>query len=766
MTSRENSTRRIARRELLATTMLAGLTATPASWANAQTATTTASGAVALPTIDVQGTGAGDSDPFKPSYAVSNATTATKTDTPLIETPASINVVPRAVIQDQKVIRLQEALENVSGVFSNQSIGSGSRFIIRGFPDTKIYRNGLLSTAAAGFRNEFDAANIEQIEVLKGPAAILYGRSEPGGLINIVTKRPINVSYNSVEQRFGSFQQYRTQWDSNNFLGDGNMLAYRFSGGYQSSGSFRDFDHSNIILLDPSLRFQPTPDTNLVVDLEYFNQGYIADFGIPAVGNLPAPIPISRSLGDPNDPKDNIRSLYIGSEFTHRFNENLTLRNRFLGSFLHTADDFVNPAPAFDAATALAPSGIMTRNIFGQVSNSDVYAMNFELLGHFDLWETRHETLVGFDYLQANTQYSTFGEYNTPNPRYNINIYDPWPSYGIPVSDFYRAPFIRPGFPGDRALNLAKQEGIYFQDHITIWDKLHIVGGGRYDWSEVALGRGGTLSQAEANIGAPGRRRYDDAFSPRVGVLYQPLPWLSIYGSWTTGFGTNNGVDANNRPQPAQQSEQWETGLKAELFDQRLLATLAFYNLTKTNLLTANRDTPDPFDSIAVGEQRSKGVEFDAVGKVTDNVSLISSFTYLDARVVKDNTVDAAGQYVFLGHRLPNVPRYAGSFWCKWDVKELAELSGLSLGIGVRFVGNRQGDLISSFQLPAYARLDGMASYRWKFGATNLIAQVNVRNLTNTTYYESTDQEANVGPRLGIAPGAPRAVVGSLRVEF
>jgi iron complex outermembrane receptor protein len=761
---KERSAGRIGRSEFLATTMLAGIAAIHASSVQAQTAATTASGVVALPTIEVQGTGAGDGDPFKPSYAVSNATTGTKTNIPLIVTPAAINVVPRAVIQDQQVIRLQEALENVSGVFPNSSLGSGNRFIIRGFADGKIYRNGLL-TAAFG-RSEFDTANIERIEVLKGPAALLYGRSEPGGLINIVTKRPIDVSYNSVEQRFGSFNQVRTQWDSNNFLGDGNILTYRFSGGYQSNGSFRDFQRSNIILLNPSLRFQPTPDTSLVVDLEYFNQNFIADWGVPAVGNRPAPIPTYRSFGDPNDPTDNTRQINVGSEFTQRFNEYLTLRNRFLATFAHGFSDFVNPAPAFDATAALTPDGIMHRNIFGQINDTTVYATNLDLLGNFELWGTRHETLVGFDYLQANSQYSTFGNFNTPDPRYNINIYDPWPSYGIPVSDFYRAPFVRPQFGRDRSAFLEKQVGVYFQDHITIWDRLHIVGGGRYDWSVVGRGRGTTLSLAELNIGAPGVRRYDDAFSPRVGVLYQPLPWLSVYGSWTTGFGANNGVSAANMPQPAQTSEQWEAGVKAELFDQRLLATLAFYHLTKNNLLSPNLSTPDPNDTIAIGVQRSKGVEFDAVGKITDNISLISSFTYLDARVVEDSTLDAAGVPLFLGHRLPNVPRYAGSFWAKWDVNEIAELQGLSLGMGVYVVGNRQGDRISSFQLPGYARLDAMAAYKWSFGPATLIAQVNVRNFTNTTYYEGADQDSNVAPRLGIPPGAPRAVVGSIRVEF
>jgi iron complex outermembrane receptor protein len=548
---------------------------------------------------------------------------------------------------------------------------------------------------------------------------------------------------------------------------DGSVL-YRFSGGYENSGSFRDFQHIDRMQFNPSVTFRPTQDTTFTVDFEYFNQDYLADFGIPAIGTRPAPIPISRSFGDPNDTVDNITKYHLGSEFTHRFDEHWTLRNRFLASFLRTKDDFVNPAPAFDPGALDERTGILQRNIYGQIAESEVYTTNLDLLGNFDLLSTHHETLVGFDYLRGETEYPIWGNPAFPNPDLAINIFAP--TYRVPrfLFDVARSNPLLTILGLSNSVFREEQKGVYFQDHITIFDILHIFGGGRYDWSEVGRGRAATVDAARAQFTTafPSIIRRDEAFSPRVGVLVQPLPWISVYGNWTTSFGANNGVDANNNPHPPQQAEQFEVGVKTELLDRNLMMTLAFYNLEKTNLLTANLSTPDiPFDTIAIGKQRSKGVEFDAIGKLTESLSLTASFTYMDARVVKDDwSID--GVPVFLHHRLANIPRYAGSFWGKWDVKEIPALEGLSLGFGVYVVGIRQGDINNTFQLPGYARLDAMAAYRWNIDQHKVTAQLNIRNLNNIRYFENADPDSNVNPRYGIYPGAPLTAIGSIKVDF
>lgn len=718
------------------------------------------------------------STPRAHGYVVTSTTTGTKDNTPIMQAPMSVQVVPQAVIEDQKVTRVQEALENVSGVMPNQSIGSGTGFLIRGFSDErKMFRNGLLATSPSNFRSDFDSANVERIEVLKGPAAMLYGRMEPGGLINVLTKRPLETPLHFAEQRFGSYGHYRTVWDATGPVFKDGSLLYRFSGAYENSGSFRDFNHLDRVVLDPSITLRPTTDTDFTVDLEYFEQDRTSDNGIPAFGNRPAPVPINRTFHDPNEPRANLRKFHLGSELTHRFNEYLAFRNRFLASFVHTDDIRLVRVPTvgFAPPNSGPLDGVLRRNIYGQISDAEVYATNLDLLGNFDLAGTRHETLVGFDYTKSDTEYSTNGNNFQRVPAFDINIFYPWPSYGVPSFLFNQSILPRPDYGQDRNVFHDEQKGVYFQDHITIMDKLHIFGGGRYDWAEAARGQGGTLEEARAAIAIPSFAnnfrsiiRRDQAFTPRVGVLFQPEPWASVYGSWTTGFGLNNGVDKNNQQQPPQESEQTEVGVKTELFEKRLTATLALYHLTRTNLLTRDFNSPDPTATRAIGAQRSKGVEFDMVGKVMENLSVIGSFTYLDARVVKDGTLNATGTgFDTLGHRVANVPRYAGSLWAKWDVKEIAQLEGVSVGFGAYVVGNRQGNLQSTFQLPGYVRFDAMAAYSWQsWGGTKTTAQLNIRNLTNTRYFENSDPFTTSPPQFAIYPGAPFTAIGSIKVDF
>ncbi len=403
----------------------------------------------------------------------------------------------------------------------------------------------------------------------------------------------------------------------------------------------------------------------------------------------------------------------------------------------------------------------MQRNIFNEVNGGEAYATNLDLTGRFNLGFSEHEVLLGFDFNRATETYDVKGLWVTPNPALAINIYDPAPSYGIPQSvfDYTLAQVQRPG----RSYNafLTQWEGIYFQDQITLWDKLHILGGGRYDWTET--GRGSGASTSEANSGVDAATRKDDGFSPRVGILYQPINELSVYGNWTTSFGANNGVSATGGSFDPQIGEQFEAGIKTSLFDERFLATLAYYHVTKDNLLTPDLTTSDPNDSIAIGEQRSQGIELDMTGQITDALSLICSYAYTDARVTKDASVFDGG---FQGMRLINVPENAGSLWLKYDFSGYKTLNGFSVGLGTVAASQREGDAANTFQLPGYVRVDAFAAYKWNIKQTRVTAQININNLLDKQYYASTDPDSNVAPALGVAPGAPLMAIGSILVEF
>lgn len=691
------------------------------------------------------------------SYTVADSTTATKTDAPIRETPVTIVVVPTQVIEDQKTPRLAELLENVSGIRTNQSIGSGNRFIIRGFADLgKMYRNGLLATSPSGFRTEIDTSNIETVEVLKGPAAILYGRIEPGGMINVVTKRPLDTTHAALEQQVASYSFYRTLWDVGGSVNDSKTLSVRLAGAYQDTKSFRDFNFTERKIFNPSITWRPTDRTSVTVDVEILKHDYRADFGIPVIGNRPAPVPIERTYSDPSGPAAFTNKTHIGLHLDHRLTDNWTITNRFLTSLLDTEDLWTNPTPAF--GVALQPDGqTLNRNVFGQTSNVRTFATNLDLVGKFDWGGMRHSLLIGVDYTRAVTDYHFFGNFNDSNPALAINLFNP--TYGIPSALFAAARGIteRPG----QNFNVFHEQwtGLYVQDQITIAKKLHLLIGGRYDWASVARGRGATFDEASGKV--EGVTRDDTRFNPRFGALFDLTPWLSIYGNHVTSFGANNGVSPNGaQPLPPQTGKQQEVGLKADFFDRRLIGTLAFYRLTRNNLSTPDLASGDPLARILVGQQRSRGIEWDMTGHVTNAVSLIGSYAYTDTRVTNDNSG-------LLHNRLPSVPLHSGSLWMKYDFEESAKpLQGVSLGFGAYVAGSRHGDIQNTFTLPGYVRLDAFAAYRWMMGPTRATAQLTVRNLLNHEYYESADQNSNVAPRNGVYPGAPMTVFGSLRLEY
>lgn len=679
-------------------------------------------------------------------YAAPVTRSATKTDTPIMETPVSVQTVTSDVIADRQYTRLQEALENVGGVIAVPTLGVGSRYMIRGFRQDRIYRDGLQSNGLnAAFPTEYDTATTENIEVVKGPASVLYGRIEPGGLINITTKKPQAVSQHSVNAEVGSFGFRRAEADSTGRLGEDSKLLYRFVGAAQKSNTFKNFGQDDRIVFAPSVTWQPSASTDFRVSMEYFKRDFQSEYGTPVIGTQPVRLPVERSFSDPNDPMDQITRFQIGTDLNHKFSDNWTLRHRFLFGDLKSKAIFINPTPAF--GNALQPDGrTLNRNIFGQSSDSVNYSTNLDIVGDLQLGAMKHQVLVGMDYLQGRTHYSLGGDWQNPNPALAIDIYNP--TYGINPTLFTTAmaSYFMPAF--SHSVFKDNVIGLYLQDQVKVGGNWQVLVGGRYD--QATTGRGNGITETVADAAVP--KRKDRAFSPRLAALYQFRPELSSYVSWSRSFGANNGISATGGTFAPQEGEQYELGLKAELFEQRLFANLSAYQLTKSNLLT--RDPANPAFSIAVGEQRARGIEFDLSGKATARLNVTASYAYTDASVTKDNNGN-------LGKRINNMPRHMLSLWGRYDLP-----AGLKVGLGGVAVDNRPGDLPNTFTLPGYARLDAMASYDFKMGGQALTAQLNVRNLLNRYYYESCDPSLNVAPRLGVAVGAPRDVSASLKMEF
>ncbi len=599
------------------------------------------------------------------SYSVPNATTATKTDTPIMETPVSIQVVPQQVLKDQQAINILEPLNrNVSGVLARTGGGfEFDNFIVRGFSTNGFgtaYRNGLLNRG-----NVYEPANIEQIEVLKGPAAVFYGRVEPGGLINYVTKRPLDTPYYAIQQQFGSHDLYRTTIDATGPIDDDRTLLYRLNAAYLDTKSFRDFIVHDRVFVAPALTWRPTSDFEANVEVEYNRESRVNDSGIPALGTRPAPIPLDRFLGDSSQ-GDEYESTLVAYDWTYRFNDGWKLTNRF-----HWRD--WNRDSYNIGNSGLEPDNRTLNRRFvlgvgrGRANVRDI-ATNLDLTGNFDGLGARHDVLIGVDYFHHDTESPGIFFGSTPGLP-PIDIFNP--VYGVVDQTA-----VRQLTPNNFFLRTHEWYGVYFQDQITLWDKLHLLAGGRYDWAkEEAAFSTIDLDSARAAL----EPQENNEFSPRVGVLYELQPWLSVYGSYTESFGDSNGRSATGEVFDPTIGTQYEVGFKMQTLDQRLSATVAYYDLTRSNLLTADPNNPD--FSILAGEAQSQGVEVDIQGQVTERLNLIATYAHTDARFTQDNSG-------FKGKHLDNVPRNQASLWGTYQFND-----SFRMGLGGVAVGSRQGDM-------------------------------------------------------------------------
>ncbi|MDN5871149.1 MAG: TonB-dependent siderophore receptor [Nitrococcus sp.] len=682
--------------------------------------------AVKLPALTVTAT-----EPT--GYNVPDASTATKTDTPIMKTPVSVQVVPQQVLEDQQVIRLQDALRNVSGVIKNGDFNYAA-FRIRGFKTRgMLYRNGLRLDRAV-----IEPASLQRIEVVKGPASVLYGRIEPGGLINLVTKKPLAEPRYSLQQQFGSYI-YRTVLSATGPLNTEGSLLYRAVLSHMSNDTFIDFVEKDRGFAYAALTWRPSKRTEINVNFEYQHDRFRYYAGIPVVGDRPAPIPISRYLGwgAPEDQEhQTLERILAGFEWSHAFNNDWKLTHRF---HYYTLDYYFGytwfgMGVADDGRT-------FTRGLFHFPKDiTHNYTTDIQLTGKFDTLGVKHHVLFGFDYWHSEADRAGYCCEAPPAFNPTIDIFNP--VYGS-IPRLTREDLNR------FATSAQQWYGVYLQDQITLWDdRLHIIAGGRYNW--VSSSRG--FVSSTAGPVEPSKEIENKAFSPRVGLLYQPWSWLSLYGSYAEALAAANfGRSASGQPFEPQTAQQYEVGFKVQSLDRRLRATVAFYHLTKQNILT--RDPNNPAFSIPVGEVRSRGIELDVSGQITNSLSLIATYALTDTEITKDSRGNE-------GNRFYGVPLHAGRIFAKYSFHE-DPLNGLSLGAGVFLVGDRACSNANTCELPGYVSVGAMAAYKWTLGPTRLTAQLNVNNVLDKRYFASAGYGGGM-----VIPGAPRSFLGLLRVEF
>ena len=661
------------------------------------------------------------SDYFEPS-----ANTATRTDTPVLDIPASIQVIPRQVLEDQQVIRLEDALNNLSGVtFGADRGGYDVDFNIRGFDGVPILRDGFRQY---GFFEDGipEIANLERVEVLRGPSSILYGEIHPGGVINLVTKQPLAEPFYKAQLQVGNREFISPRIDFSGPLTEDGRLRYRLNALYRSEESYTDFERDiERFFVAPTLSWQISDRTDLSIQLEYSDDEGPSDFGVPAVGDEIADVPFDRISVEPGDFVEN-ELLNVGYNFEHRFSENWQLQNAFRFARRELVD--------VSTSAFFGDGPLIFRSLIRRDRESQNFGLQTNVVGEFSTGSVDHTLLFGMDLNRSESTDFIVGDFSDVRP---LDIFNP--VYG--TFDDVDIDTLPVGLNQDEDTD---RLGIYIQDQIDILDNLILLAGIRYD--TVAQ----TLTDRPSAFATTTTEtvQNDDAWTPRVGLVYQPIPTISLYGSYSQSFTPNGGTDVDGNPFEPEQGEGFEVGVKAEFLDGELLATLAYFDITKQNVATG--DPNNPFFSVATGEQQSQGVELDLTGEILPGWNVIASYAYTDAEVTEDNTVP-------VGNRLFNVPEHSASLWSTYEIQS-GDLAGLGFGLGFNFVGEREGDLDNSFELDSYFLTNAAISYRrdrWR-------AALNIRNLFDIDYIAG-----NRGNRVAFNEvGDPFTIIGSVSVKF
>lgn len=670
-------------------------------------------------------------------YVADSASTATKTDAPLIETPVSVQVIPRQVFEDEQDTTASDALRNVSGVQPSQSDNRSEHFVIRGFDGgTPPSVDNILFKQ---YFNAFtDLVNIERIEVLKGPASVLYGANAPGGLINLVSKVPGGRFGFDLETSGGSFGYSRTTLDLNLPLlyrsvpsapatdtdgKDGKssvttpvtrepVLALRLDGAFERSDTFRDlFFPEERWTVAPALRWNVAPGTVFTLYGLYQNEHQEVD---PTVIALP-------NGRIPNVP----RSFYYGEPFTGVRDElefaHYLLEHRFASWLYWTSyGGYQN----FESHNAQAfPLGYEADNrtldrIYGpQIEHDYQWVINNDLHFSFDTWGVHHALTVG-------TEYGRFSEHQG-SAAYDLAPID------IYTLDRTANPIGALQFSGDFKFAI-RDFGAYVQDQIRLWDKVTVVGGVRYDDFKV---------RSDAQVSA------DNDFSPRVGLLYNPIKSVALFANWSHAFTPQTGLLRGGGQVKPLEAEDFDVGAKAAMLNGKLQATLSLYHLKQKNLLST--DPTDSNFSIETGEQKSRGVEFDLAAEPVRGWQVIASASYIEAHIY-----DTQG--IASGKEPQNVPNFSGRLFTTYAFGDRGWAKGLKIGAGVSYVGNRSGNDFGQVELPSYTTVDALASYRVN---RHLRLFVNGKNIFDRKYFLSSLYGQ-------VLYGEPASVLGGAEVSW
>jgi iron complex outermembrane recepter protein len=702
----------------LASTLIA-LSTTVAHAANDEV-----SGDVVLSELTVVGDGPGLERAGGPvaGYRATRSATATRTDTPLRDTPQAVQVVPRDVLVDQQDIRLSDALQNVSSVQPGGTIqGRSDSFIIRGFRTQTYAIDGVLMNQANTFPVVTrDLADVERIEVLKGPASVLYGRGDPGGLINIVTRQPTLAPSGDISLQAGSFGFRRVQGSVSSAIAGVDGLAARLSFAGQSDPTFRNFygrDNARTFVA-PAFAWNPGPDTRVTFLGEFTRVDNQYDEGLVARNGRVPLDDIARYYGEPFS-RYNANANFGLLKVEHDLNANITLRevlNAQWGGF----DFLATRATGLNTAKTL----VNRRETAGYSTFAAVDSQT-EMVAKFDVLGFRHTVLAGVEYTNGYRHSYTTQSTNYPS----VSFQNPIPGAALVGLQ------LQSDLKQKNELN-----GLYVQDQIDLGLGLQLLVGVRYD-----TGTQFYFNRTLQTRTIPPEQQLSGT-SPRVGLLYRPVEPLTLYASYTTSFKPQTANILNVTNPPPETGDQYEIGSRLDLTPDLTLSAAAF-QITRNNV--AASDPVNSGFSVITGQQRSEGVEADLAGQILPGWKVIGGISVLDARITRDTTYA-------VGNRLVGAPAFSGSIWSTYQIQE-GFLLGWNVGAGITYVGRRAGDLNNSFSVGGYARLDAAVFYDFNEHAR---FSINARNLTDRRYIEQPFDPFNN------LPGAPFSVLATITARL
>ncbi|MEO7657045.1 MAG: TonB-dependent siderophore receptor [Sphingomicrobium sp.] len=668
-------------------------------------------------------------------------------DIPIKELPQSIQVLDSKLLTALNVTTLSSALDLASGVSKQNNFGGlWDAFAIRGFAGDENFPSGFLVNGfngGRGYGGPRDASNIERIEVLKGPNGAVFGRGEPGGTVNIITKKATTKgNFGSFGVAAGSFNTYRVEGDYNLALSD--RLAVRVNGASEQADSFRDYIHSQKTVLSPSVLFKLTDKTTLTYELEFVDQKVPFERGVVAVNGRLGLIPRTRFLGEPGDGPTSVHVTGHQAQIQQELGGDWVL---MLGagyrktSFYGYSSD---PELVLSRQT-LDDDGIhLARQRRLRDYNTTNTVVRGEISGKVRTGPLTHHILLGADWDKFNIDVYQIrfrpGKYVAGSPitaaNNAIDIFNP--VYG-------QLPAPNPAAPVQNTLERQKSYGFYANDQIDLTDRLKVRVGGRFDHFEQNITNRSGLSPKPAT---------KERFNPTAGILYDVTRTVGVYAGFGTGFRPNSGVDASGNPFAPETSKSYEVGVRYTSPGKGISATLAAYTMKKSNVLTS--DPTNGNFSIAAGSARSKGIEGDITARLPGHLDVLATYAYTDAHWASSSLDPNFAATIRPGDPLINVPKHAANLLVTKGFT--VGNSGLfTIGGGVNYVSKRLGETASKFFLPEYTLTRLLASYE---PDKHIRIGVDVTNLFNVTWYSSSYSQ------YWVQPGSPRAITGRVGFKF